>query len=170
MISPTTFCTVANPQLSCSPIAGVAKPTTAATLRVFENVQRNLNRVLYQQKQPLISVDGRIGPGTMAAVAFVQRATPLNLPYDTVDAVALNADFIMASVDQLARSIGAPASVPDPAPTSPPSRLTTAGNVAHPPDAAIRGGLGMTSPLVLAAAGVAVLLLLRRGKPRRRRR
>ena len=174
MSAKSTFCTVANPRPGCTPVAGVAKPTTAATLLVFQNVQRNLNRVLYARRQPLLYVDGRIGPSTLAAMDVVRSTTELHLPQTTIDQVAEYADSINNGLDAVARSIGAPMVVGDPAPKSPPSLPAPGGGVTHPPDEAIKAAaqpsLSMTSPLVLAAMAVAVLLLLRGGKRGRRKR
>lgn len=170
----TDYCSVANPRPGCTPVAGVAIPMTAAALANFKELQRQINRVLAKKGKKLLSVDGRIGSSTMAALNVVRDtgavAAVLLTLQRTIDDVASNAATVATVAKGVADALGAGA-VADPKPTTPPSLPGPNGTVLNPPADAIAasaGELSLSSPLVLAAIGVGVLLLL--GNKRRRRR
>lgn len=156
------FCSVASPKPGCSPIPGVVKPMDAATLDLFKELQRQLNRVAQAKGYPKIDVDGRIGPGT---VKLYQRA--FNQTNLTPDTVALVASSVVQSAKALADQAKVPATVPGPVvPLSPPSTANPDGTVADPPGigllglvpglaAAIPGGnLGFLAAIGLVGGGV----------------
>lgn len=162
------YCSVANPASGCRPIAGIAVPMNATTLEVFKGLQRQLNRVLKLKGKALLSVDGRLGPAVVKAIEFSRTlgsvTNVLLRAILTVDDAAEHASNVSLAIQGLANSLSAPAAVNDPTPTSPPSLPGPNGSVLHPPAdqmalAATTGGLSLSNPLVLGAAGVALLLL-----------
>lgn len=173
------YCTKANPQVGCTPVAGVAKPMTASVLTSFKELQFQLSRILVKEGKDPIAIDGRIGSATVRALETARKASPaFAFPQKTVDDVAFWAPELVRITTTLANTIGAPKVVVETKPAQP-SMPTSGGGVAHPPDEVVAsaspgfdfGGLSWKSPLVLAAVGVGALLLLRgRGRGRSRSR
>lgn len=171
-----SYCSTASPATGCKPIAGIAIPMNAETLEIFKGLQRQLNRVLQAKKKKLVDVDGRIGPAAVSAVDLARSSSmAMGILLDkmrSIDAIAANAPAVTLAVQGLANTLSAPAAA-DPKPSSPPSLPGPNGTVLHPPAeqmAASLGGISLSHPLVFAAVGVGVLLLLRGGVKRRRRR
>lgn len=156
------WCSATHPQAGCSPIAGVAKPMDVATLDLFKELQRQLNRVAQAKGYPKTDVDGRIGPGT---IKLYQRA--FNQTGITCDTLAVVASSVVQSAKALADQASVPATVPGPiVPLSPPSTANPDGTVSDPPGvgvlslipglaAAIPGGnLGFLVAIVAVGGGV----------------
>jgi hypothetical protein len=159
---------------------GVAKPDTVKALEIFKQLQRNCNRLLGRDNQPLIAVDGRIGGQTARALTrYWNDKWPIDrAELADVDAIAATADVIVGILYMQAITTGAPG-VPDPNSGSPVS-VASGSQVVNPSDAAIaagpngRGGSSFTqiisSPLGMAAAVVGVLLVARSmGKGKKKR-
>lgn len=194
-IAATNWCSSGNRQSSCSPVSGVCLPMNAATLATFKELQRQTNRILAKAGKKLISVDGRIGPATVNAVADAMtwlgskaisaEAQAMGLAWANIrgqpcDTIAKSADLIVERIQQVAAEMNYPA-VADPR-ASQPSQPSTSGGVVHPPPSVIQSTAavsaltylpsGFQSPLGAAALGVAGLALFKfaipGGKPKRR--
>jgi hypothetical protein len=110
------FCSVAKPKPGCSPIAGVAKPMDVATLDLFKELQRQLNRVAQAKGYSKVDVDGRIGPGTVKLYGKAFGSTT------TSDGLAIASPSVQQSAKSLADLANVPATVPGPViPLSSPS-------------------------------------------------
>jgi hypothetical protein len=173
--SPSTWCSTANPQGSCRPIAGVCLPMDASTLSVYKNLQRQANRLLIKAGKPLLSVDGRIGPTTVAGVATAMQwggasdaALAAGLSWANVkgkpcDLVATYASQIAAKLAEIANATNSP-TPPDPI-ASKPSQPSSNGTVVHPPPSVIQqsamtGGLfGYLPAVVRTPLGIAGLVV-----------
>lgn len=177
------YCTKVNPQVGCTPVAGVAKPMTASVLTSFKDLQFQLSRILVKEGKDPIAIDGRIGSATVRALETARKVSSslaFAFPQKTVDDIALWAPELVRFTTAIANTIGAPKVLVETKPAQP-SMPTSGGGVAHPPDEVVAsaspafdfGGLSWKSPLVLAAVGVGALLLLRgrgRGRSRSRRK
>jgi hypothetical protein len=133
-----SFCSATHPMAGCSPISGVAKPMDVATLDLFKELQRQLNRVAQLKGLSKIDVDGRIGPGTVKLyrLAFNQPSSI------TCDTVALVASSVVQSAKALADQGSVPTTVPGPiVPISPPSTPNTDGTVSDPPGVGAFGAI-----------------------------
>ena len=151
------WCSDTHPASGCSPISGVCKPTDAATLDIFKNLQGQLNRVAVQKGWQKIDVDGRLGSKT---VDLYNRVTGESL--GRCDELASQAAAAAARVFGIANQIGAPAAVPPPI-TSRPSKALPGGGVVDPPGAGITDAISNTlGPYgLLAVAGAGGFLLWR---------
>lgn len=161
------YCTVAHPYPGCTPIAGVAKPTTAEMLDRFTVTQRLLNALRAKQGLALIDVDGRIGPQTVDAM---KRFADPGVANNTVDAICQNIDRLVDDLTTEMQRQGT-SFVADPVPKSPPSMASGAG-VINPPNSAIAatmGGGSLEKLLPIAAGVVGVLLVLKLSKKKGRR-
>ena len=143
------WCSTANQPSGCTPVSGVCKPTTAGTLSQFRSMQQQCNRLLVARGKSPIDVDGRIGPRTLSAVNGFESVTGKS--YGSCDGAARDAGLLTSMFMNAANRENAPAKVPDPPPTSPPTIASGAG-VQNPPDDIInrtKGGglLGMVSDL-----------------------
>lgn len=103
-LSVGTWCSSANPQSGCTASAGVCKPMDSATLAVYKDLQRELNRILSRSGKGLLGIDGRIGPATKKAVEDA-----LQTSFADCDAIAAQADSMVSQVRAKANSLGAPA-------------------------------------------------------------
>lgn len=176
-LAKAAYCTTTNPQLHCTPLPGIAKPMRADALAAFKQLQAQLNRLLAHYQAAPVAVDGRIGPGVMRALDLVRSKiafAPVVLPRLSLDQTAETAEAGGAVVKLLADNLALPVTAPA-APSVP--STSSGGAVQHPPDSTVvqAAGLGPAGAppwLLLAAGGVAVMLLWKTPtpKPRRRRR
>jgi hypothetical protein len=164
------YCSVATPQGGCTPIANVAKPMNAATLDLFNNIQRAINALLAKRGKTLIGVDGRIGPATVSALKSLQTS-PSQIALD-VESVAKYSPEVYAELQNRMTTEGA-ALVADPRSSSPPT-VAIGGSVVSPSDAAIKASLPqMSTQTMLILAAVAIgggVALFGKKRPRRARR
>jgi hypothetical protein len=147
-------------------VGNVAVPDDAATLAVFQGIQRSLNALLAVHREALIGVDGRLGGATLAA-ALIMSNDPGSLPDTQTMAEAANA-FYAALQNQMV--LDSAAYVPDPITSSPPSIASGAG-VVNPTDKQIRDA-EPTSIITYAAIaiGAGVILSYLMKKKRRKKR
>lgn len=166
----TSWCSPAAPS-GCTPVDGVCMPMDAATLSTFTGIQRSINALLAARSEPLIGVDGRIGPETLAALMTLS-SDPGQIT--GCDVVAANADAMLAELQQEMATAGARL-VPDPGTSSPPTTIVS-GKVVNPPAAAIQAALPfnltgfLTSPIGIATVVVGGLIVHRMMKQKRGRR
>jgi lysozyme family protein len=173
-------------------VGGIAKPTTAGTLELFKELQRQVNRVAKAKGFPAIGTDGDIGPGTVAAVQAVQSAAKAELTAgvladtraatgvalirsSTADGIAsngLNAGYIKGYADQL----GVSSSVASPKPATPPAIYNPATGTSTPQSTTASAldawrALGSTSQMAVAGVGglLAFMLLTRKKRKKGRR-
>jgi len=150
---------------------GVCKPTNKATLDIYFELQRQLNRVAKVKGLPLISVDGDIGPGTLRLV----NASGVSSGAKECQGVALVADMLAAKAKGMADAAGAPTTVAGPSPARSPSilNLATGTETQFPPppgsaslaDAFKNLGTPMIAALAVGVLGIGYLLL-RKPKPK----
>jgi len=145
------WCSTAHPNGNCRPISGVCKPMTGAAANLYKNLQTQLNRCAYKGGFPRIAVDGRPGRQTVALVNKVFGST-----YSTCDQVCANATSLAQQAKQIADTRGAPAVVPAPAPTAPPSVSLPDGTVRNPATA----GFGSLDQILGFATSPFGLLLI----------
>ena len=123
------FCSKVRPKPGCSPIAGICKPMDVATLDLFKELQRQLNRVAQARGYSKIDVDGRIGAGTVSLYQKAMNQTGLSC-----DTVALVASSAVQSLKAMADQLGVPGVVGGPVvQISPPSKPNPDGTVSDPP-------------------------------------
>jgi len=147
------WCSAQQARPECpTPPAGICIPTDAATLEHVKFAQRNVNRLSQLFREPLVDVDGRIGPDTKEAFSReLERAGQTELlPLVFCDNAMSNVLAIGNRLWGRAEDLSAPA-VPD-ASRTPPSMPRPDGGVSHPPASQMKAGM---SPAMLAVAGLA---------------
>ena len=139
-------------------VSGVCKPMNEPTLRVVQDLQRQMNRVAQVKGFTKLQVDGDIGSNTVSLLKSVKAAAGGRVTTDTTSCstVGPSAKVAAAEVKAFADSIGAPSSTSAPALTSQPSIVTPAGLVK--PVAASAGLIdavkGMPLPMKVAFGGI----------------
>lgn len=164
---------------------GVCNPSDSDTLAIFKNLQAQLNRVAQGLGLTKITVDGSIGPGTVALLAQIAAnitsggvsADPARnilaqtSGYTCVD-VASNADMLGSAAQGMADQMSVPTQVQQPSATS--TLVSSAGVVSKirtPTPAAtasltdMLAGVDQTTLLALAAGAGAIIYFT--GKPKR---
>ncbi len=137
---------------------GVCKPSNAATLAVFKNLQTQLNRAAQAKGVAKISVDGDIGPGTIALMAKV-LGTSSSLACTTV---AAGAAAFAATAAGIAAAGNVPVTISQPVPVKAPTLVDAAGKETLAPASSgsgIAASLAsqwgsMSTPVKLAAVGI----------------
>jgi hypothetical protein len=137
---------VASSEFNATKYPGVCKPSTNPTLLLFRELQSQLNRVASVSGLTPIAIDGDIGPGTVAlyarekpflavSVAPIDAAAAIKVSSaSTCSQIATVADIIARVAKNYADSQKAPAVVPGPAPTRPPTLVNAKGEeFAAPP-------------------------------------
>lgn len=164
----TAWCSPANPQGRCKPIAGICKPMDTATLAVYRDLQAQANRVAHARGMKRIDVDGRIGPETVGLVEEVTMAS-----YGQCDQVAAIADELAQAIRGTADALGAPEVVSAPR-TRPPLQPMPDGTVMDPMTRSAFGGgfgdLGLFGWALLAGAGYLLWQEMEKPKKTDRRR
>lgn len=155
-------------------VAGVCKPQNFPALNAVRAFQQQLNRVAQVKNLSKVSVDGAIGPGTLALFRAVQSASGGSVMGDPSSCmgVAPDVDVLAAQVKDLADTLGAPATVSGPLALTVPSIVTKSGKVVVAPDGGIAASLASMSGIEkIAIAGVvgAIGYLVVTGKKRRRK-
>jgi hypothetical protein len=99
-------------------VSGIAKPMDFGTLGIFKDLQTQVNRLAVKFKTGGVSVDGAIGPGTLAKVKDIANHVfyAPGMRASSVDDVAGIADEIAANFRAAADNSGIPATVPAPRP------------------------------------------------------
>jgi hypothetical protein len=175
------YCSVATPQGGCTPVAGVAKPMNAATLVVFQELQQAVNALLAAKNRAganfeLVDVDGRIGPGTVAALKILKGlpdiASTIGLFGVSIDSeIVARMSLTLRGYLFAAMAATGAQLVPNPTPKSPPSVPGPGGSVINPPNSEISGGITalLGNPLAVAAFAVGGLLLFSGSKRARKK-
>lgn len=153
------FCSASNPQAGCSPVAGVCKPMNNEVLGVFQHIQGLINQLLGKRGLPLIAVDGRIGPATVAALGKVGFALA---PGASCDSVAIAAGTVDSVLSAQVRDEGASGYPTRPTTQiSPPTVAGPGGIPRHPSDTKIAasamldkifGGMGDNTKIIVGGA------------------
>lgn len=154
-------------------VAGVCKPKNFPALAAVRAFQGQLNRVAQVKGLSKTTVDGAIGPGTLALFRQVQSASKGSVMGDpsTCMGVAPDVDVLGAQIKDFADTLGAPATVSGPLSLKPPTILTASGKTVVAPNSGIAASLASMSGVEkLAIAGVAGAIgyLLLTTKKRRR--
>lgn len=174
-----------------STVGTTCKPTDSATLSLFKELQRQLNRVAAIKKIQTIGVDGDIGSGTVALMQAVQaaakadlKAGSLNNTYaaqylatvqsSTCSGIASGATGTTANVKTYADQLGASSNVASPPPASQPAVYNPINGASVPQGAAAsaidawkRLSTG-TQLATLGILGVTGVVLLKPGKKKRK--
>ncbi len=166
--------TAGAPAFNCTKYAGVCKPSDQATLKLFQELQRQLNRAAAAKGMAKISVDGDIGPGTRSlAHAVGLIGVSAGTPTSTIAAGCV---LFTSLARGLADEAGVAVSIAQPAAGKPPTIVMANGAEYTAPPTSIFGGgvLGsMSTGQKVAAAGcVAAIgfLLLNPRKTKRKGR
>lgn len=174
---------VASSEFNATKYPGIVKPSTPTALAIFKDLQAQLNRVASVTGNKVIMVDGDIGPGTVALFAAVKPVLMLKSLADapvigmtiTAPQIAQHADVIARVARSYADGKSAPAKVPAPAPTKPPTLVNAAGQEFAAPTGFLAQvfGRSLSSTETLIAVGVfggiGYMLYTKAGKKRRRR-
>lgn len=147
-------------------VAGVCKPQNFPALEAARELQRQLNRVAQMKGWSKASVDGAIGPGTLALFKKVQQVAAGSVMGDPSSCmgVAPDVDVLGAQVRAVADTLGAPATVSGPLSLAPPTIVTKSGKTIVAPDAGLLGSVASMSgieklALLGVAGGIGYLLL-----------
>lgn len=157
-----------------SSVGGVCKPKNFPALDAVRAFQNQLNRVGATKGFGKVSIDGEVGPKTLALFAKVQSVSGGQVMGDAGSCmtVAPDVDVIGAQIKTLADSLGAPANVSAPISIKAPTIVTKSGAKVVAPDSGIAGSLATMSGGVKVAVigGVVGLgyLLLTSGRKRRK--
>jgi hypothetical protein len=170
------YCSPAQVQGGCTPIAGVSIPWNVTTLTFFNAIQRAINALLAKRGKPLIGVDGRIGPATVRAMETLSQPSWDNvIPEINNETIARGAGPVVDMLQNMMHAEGA-TYVPDPRTSSPPT-VAIKGAVVNPSTSAMAAAAGgggalamLKSPLGLAAIAVGGLLVYSSSKPRKKKR
>lgn len=149
---------------------GVCKPTGSASLDLFKDLQRQMNRVLDAMGSAKIAVDGAIGPGTLAALQAISQApsagayglgSSSGFVVNTNDCASISNQVvaITAKLSQLADYMGAANSVSSPSPTSTPTTVDPVTGIETPQpltSSAMDALANMSTTEKLGVAGIAV--------------
>jgi hypothetical protein len=167
---------------------GVCNPSDADTLAVFKNLQAQLNRVAQAGGIAKVTVDGSIGPATVALLAkivsFLTDSTPSVDParnillgtagYQCTD-IASNADMLGNAAQGVADAMSIPPKVSQPSgastlvsSTGATTKITTATPAAASLVDSLQGMDPMT--LLMAAGAVGAVIYFSGGKKRRSRK
>lgn len=139
-------------------VSGVCKPKNFPALKTTQEMQRQLNRVAQVKGYSKISVDGAVGPGTLALFQKVQAISAGQVMGDPSSCmgVAPDVDVLGAQIKTLADGMGAPATVSDPISIVPPTIQTNSGKKVPVPDSGIWASLAALSGIEkVALLGVA---------------
>lgn len=149
---------------------GICKPTGSASLELFKDLQRQMNRCLDAMGSAKIAVDGAIGPGTLAALQAISNApsagayglgSSSGFVVNTNDCTSVSNQVlsITTKLSQLADYMGAAASVSSPSPASTPTTVNpvTGVETPQPLTASVMDTLNnMSTTEKLGVAGLAV--------------
>ncbi len=155
-------------------VSGVCKPQNFPALTAVRVLQQQLNRVAQVKGLGKISVDGAIGPGTLALFRQVQSASAGSVMGDatTCMGIAPDVDVLGAQVKDLADTLGAPESVSGPIGITVPTILTKSGKTLVAPDGGMAASLASMSSIekmaLLGVAGAIGYLLWGKQKKRRK--
>lgn len=154
-------------------VGGICKPQNFPALDAVRLFQGQLNRVAQMKGFSKVSVDGAVGPSTLALFRKVQSsASPGTVMGDASSCmgVAPDVDVLGQQIQQFADSLGAPAVVAGPTLSlSAPTIKTKSGQTVLAPDAdGIAASLaklsGTEKIALLGAAGLGLLYLTKRKK------
>lgn len=128
-----TYCSTSNVQGRCKPTPNMCKPMTRGVRGLYEELQRQLNRVAAKKGWARIATDGLIGVRTLALAKKALPATFAARPGATCDLICTNIANHTASAKAIADSLGAPAKVPAPPSTRPAPTVGPDGKLNYPP-------------------------------------
>jgi hypothetical protein len=154
-------------------VGGVCKPMNFPALNAVRAFQQQLNRVAQVKGLSKTSVDGAIGPGTLALFRQVQSLAAGSVMGDgsTCLGVAPDVDVLGAQIKDLADTLGAPATVGEPIGITVPTIVTKSGKVVVAPTGGVAASLASMSGIekiaILGVAGAIGYLVL--GKKKRRK-
>lgn len=159
----------------CGPKDGLfsCRPCTADSLKVFKDLQGQLNRLVVAKNLPrtlLLDIDGRFGPRTMTTARAVAVVTGATIPASTEEGarwLATRAESVSKELKTAADEAGAPKTPP-----TPPKDITvTPGPDAASLPAPARGnghaGLIIGGLALLAAGGLVASAAYAKKKRRR---
>lgn len=161
-------------------VNGICRPQDAETLGIYQNIQRQANRFLDQANKSLITIDGRIGPKTLAAVNFALLSSAVTAffaggkGFADCSSLAENANRVLDTLTNMAESKNLSV-VADPdniirSVLDPPSKLDVAtGRVVHPSPIRTAGVAGIPFWLI-GVAGVGVFYVSKKGKSKKKRK
>jgi len=145
------------PSFNTTKYPGVCKPSNQATLDLVYSLQNQLNRVAHAKKLTKIAVDGDLGPAT---VKLLNSA--LGTSVASCSAITGQIAIMAANARMIADSLGVPASVSGPKPSSPPVLvLPTGEELAAKPRSESAGFsldalTNMSTPMMIGLAALTV--------------
>jgi hypothetical protein len=154
-------------------VGGVCKPMNFPALDAVRTFQMQMNRVAQVKNLAKTSVDGAIGPGTLALFRQVQSISAGSVMGDPSSCmgVAPDVDVLGAQIKDLADTLGAPATVSGPLGITVPTIVTKSGKTVVAPTGGMAASLASMSGIekiaIVGVAGAIGYLLL--GKKKRRK-
>jgi len=157
MLALNTYCSPTNPQGKCVGYSDkngpICKPMDFATLKIYKDLQNQINRVLSAKRLKTIAVTGDIGAETLSGIKDATGSE-----YPSCNYVAVMADSLAKSIKATADGMKAPVKVASPPPAKKPSIITPSGQIK---EETILSGFGafLTTPLGMAVGLGTVIAL-----------
>ena len=159
-------------------VSGVCYATNTDFLSQMKELQRQCNRVAQVKGIALISIDGQIGPATLALMGKIAAlgaySSISNSSIVTCDNVCSNLYSFIAATKMFADSLGASSSVSSPTPSGTPQMYSSAagGLVSQPVSASLADAFNnlSTTEKLLAAGGAVGLIYFLRKTPKKGRK
>lgn len=120
-----TYCSTSNVQGRCKPTPNMCKPMTRGVRDLYEELQRQLNRVAAKKGWARIATDGLLGVDTVELSSKAIGVSDCNH-------LAMNIMTHTKSAKSLADSLGAPTKVPAPPSTRPAPTVGPDGKLDYP--------------------------------------
>lgn len=155
-------------------VAGACKPRNFPTLAQVQFFQRQLNRLADKLAgMHKVTVDGAIGPDTLAMFRIAQSAAGGSIMGDASSCmnVAADVDVLGQQIRDFADSRGAAPQVSDPVSLKPTTIVTKSGQTVVPPNPGAAGALASLSPvekMALLGVGGGIVYLLATKRKRRK--
>jgi len=152
---------ITNADFNSTRFPGKCYATNTATLEKFKELQRQLNRVAKLRGYSLLSIDGYIGPDTIALFTKVYASQ------QSCSQIALFTEAYIPQIKAMADQGGAPKVVTAPKPATPPAYIppTSTSLVPQPASASVMdafAGFGLSSTQLMIVAGLGAFIVYKK--------